>query len=85
MKYLVETKKDKEFNLVLQYLNNGWPKKICDELKPYTIRKEEIWVEKGILMWGYRLLISKNLRDDLLKKTHVIWTKKVEGDELSNK
>jgi len=27
-------------------------------------------VKKGILMWSYRLLIPKNLRDDLLKEVH---------------
>jgi len=35
----VGTKKDKEFNLVIKYLNKGWPIKVSEELKPYGIRK----------------------------------------------
>lgn len=66
----VETKKDKEFNLVVKYLNEGWPIKVSEELKPYAIRKEEICVNKDILMWGYRILIPKSLRKNLLKEVH---------------
>lgn len=33
-----ETKKDKEFNLVIKYLKEGWPIKVTEELKPYTIK-----------------------------------------------
>ncbi|XP_016664851.1 uncharacterized protein K02A2.6-like [Acyrthosiphon pisum] len=66
----VETKKDKEFNLVIKYLNEGWPIKVSEELKPYAIRKEEICIDKDILMWGYRILIPKILRKNLLKEVH---------------
>ncbi|XP_060881762.1 uncharacterized protein K02A2.6-like [Metopolophium dirhodum] len=66
----VETKKDNEFSLVVKYLNEGWPIKVREELKPYAIRKEEICVDKDILMWGYRILIPKSLRKDLLKEVH---------------
>lgn len=31
-------------------MNNGLPKKVSDEPKPYAIRKEEIQVDKYILM-----------------------------------
>ncbi|CAI6350433.1 unnamed protein product [Macrosiphum euphorbiae] len=66
----VETKKDKEFSLVIKFLNEGWPIKVSEELKPYAIREEEFCVDKDILMWGYRILIPKVLRKDLLKEVH---------------
>ncbi|XP_015366610.1 PREDICTED: uncharacterized protein K02A2.6-like [Diuraphis noxia] len=46
------------------------PIKVSEELKPYVIRKEEICVDKDILMWRYRILIPKVLRKDLLKEVH---------------
>ncbi|XP_008179051.1 uncharacterized protein K02A2.6-like [Acyrthosiphon pisum] len=66
----VKTKKDKEFNLVIKYLNEGWSIKVSEKLKPYAIKKEEICVDKDILMCGYRILIPKILRKNLLKEVH---------------
>jgi len=37
-------------------------------MKPYAIRKEEICVDKDILLWSYGILIPKILRKDLLKE-----------------
>lgn len=33
-----ETKKDKDFNLVIKYLNEGRPSKVSEELKPYLYK-----------------------------------------------
>lgn len=44
--------------------------KINNELQPYFSRANELTVEKGILMWGYRIVIPAALRERILNHLH---------------
>lgn len=66
----VEIRKDPELSTVYLYTEKGWPNKVDDHLKPYEIRKSELHIDQGVLMWGYRILITAKFRNKLLKELH---------------
>ena len=51
------TRKDLILGTVLRYTQQGWPSKVPEYLKPYLVRRNELTVEKGILMWGIRVIV----------------------------
>lgn len=49
---------------VSDYVMNGWPiKEENSEMKPFMIRSSEITVEKGVLLWGHRVIMPSTLRN----------------------
>ncbi|XP_043466332.1 uncharacterized protein K02A2.6-like [Leptopilina heterotoma] len=67
----VETRKDPELSTIYSYVEKGWPIKIESHLKPYEIRKTEIYIDQGVLMWGYRILVPAKFRNKLLEELHL--------------
>lgn len=67
-----ETQKDTTLATVIRYCSDGWPKKdnITDELKPYYNRMNELSIDKGCLLWGYRVVIPKALENTVLNDLH---------------
>ena len=51
---------------------NGWPVHFCTtpELKPFFLRKDELSVEQGCLMWGLRTIIHPSLQEQILSELH---------------
>jgi len=51
---------------------NGWPVHFCTipELKPFFLRKDELSVEQGCLMWGLRTVIPPTLQEQILSELH---------------
>ncbi len=68
----METGKDEILTEVKTYIRNGWPekKKLKKELIPYFQRKEEIYIENDILLWGHRVIIPQSLRKRMLNEVH---------------
>lgn len=67
-----ETLRDPQLKIILDYVNSGWPEHMNqDELKSFYTKRNELTVECGCLMWGYRVVIPTLLRKDLLKELHV--------------
>lgn len=64
------TSKDPVLSKVRYYINSDWPDVVQEDLKPFYRRKEELSVEKGVLMWGYRLIIPNKLKKGLLEELH---------------
>lgn len=57
---------------VILYIQSGWPKSCDDQnLTPYFIRRNELYLDAGCVIWGYRLVIPKTLTPLLLKEMHV--------------
>ena len=50
------------------YTNTEWPEKVDEKLKPYARRVQEISIEDGLLMWGYRASVPKKFNVELLKE-----------------
>ena len=43
---------------VLQFVLQGWPSEVEEEaLKPYFIRREELSVQAGCLLWEARVVV----------------------------
>ena len=64
------TKSDRTLSKVFRYTQSGWPHQIPQKLKPFADRRNELTVEEGCLLWGYRVLIPRKLRPKLLQELH---------------
>ena len=67
-----DTARDKILFKVLTFTRLAWNQGKCDDpdLKPYFIRRDELSVEQGCLMWGMRVIIPPNLRGPVLNELH---------------
>lgn len=69
-----ETSNDKVLSVVKRLVEYGWPerkiKQWRDELKPFAIRKDEMSIERGCLMWGQRVIIPLKLQNAVIKMLH---------------
>lgn len=65
-----ETRNDKELQELKKFMEEGWPKNCPEEIKPYFIRKEELSIENDCILWGYRVIIPKTLREEVLNQLH---------------
>eukprot|EP00731_Ephydatia_muelleri_P006003 Em0003g251a len=66
----VATGCDQILGKVLLLTQKGWPTKVNDDLKPYWIRRDEITIESGCLLWGVRVLVPKKLQGRVLEELH---------------
>ena len=65
------TQTDKVLTKVKEYVQNGWPNHMPDtELKPFFVRRNELSIDQGCVMWGSRVIIPKRYRDKLLGDLH---------------
>ncbi|KAJ8972953.1 hypothetical protein NQ317_000787 [Molorchus minor] len=48
----------------------NWPNHTTKELKPYLQRRDELSLEKGVILWGHRLVIPAKLREKILAGLH---------------
>ena len=79
-----ETRRDHTLSKVLDFTMNGWTYKPQDEiLKPFYMRKHELSVQNGCLMWGMRVIIPNMLWNKMLDELHVGHIGIVKMKELS--
>ncbi|KAK3726335.1 hypothetical protein QZH41_008960, partial [Actinostola sp. cb2023] len=65
------TKRDPTLSQVLRYTLEGWPTTgNLDELVPYSTKKSELTVEDGCLLWGARVVIPRQGRQNMLTELH---------------
>jgi len=65
------TARDPVLSQVLQFVLQGWPVAVEEEtLKPYFIRREELSVHAGCLLWGSRVIIPPQGREEVLNILH---------------
>ncbi|KAJ0174696.1 hypothetical protein K1T71_009804 [Dendrolimus kikuchii] len=68
-----ETKCDPQFNILIDYLNKGWPHHKCqlpNEIKSYWSVKNDLFVVDGVLFKDNLVLIPKKMRNEMLKLIH---------------
>ncbi len=66
-----ESRHDRILAKVIRYTQEGWPRHIEDpELRTFFCKKDELSVEKGVLLWGYRVVIPQSLKSVLLFDLH---------------
>ena len=64
------TKVDSTLCKVLQYVKNGWPKHVEDGLQSYLLKRNELSIDKGCLLWGERVIIPLKFRERILEELH---------------
>ena len=64
------TAKDPVLSQVRQFVEQGWPVQVPDDLDAYGRRKHELSIQHGVLFWGARVVIPPKGRDTLLDELH---------------
>lgn len=65
------TRKDPVLSRVLQWVQHGWPPQQADPaFQPYTVRKTELSVQDGCVLWGSRVVVPPPGREALLGQLH---------------
>lgn len=65
------TKRDSTLVKVIEYARVGWPDKIDElNLKPYFNRRHELSIENDCLLYGNRVIIPYQLRENVLELLH---------------
>ena len=65
------TRSDKVLSRVFNFVRNGWPREVSQDLQPYKSRQEEIVLQSGCLLWGVRVIIPVSLQPTVLASLHV--------------
>lgn len=67
-----ETKKDKVLQKVLKYINSVWPNTNdqTETEKLIHLKRDELIVEKGCILWGHRVLVPESIKGYVLKELH---------------
>ena len=61
---------DPVLSKVIYCIKYGWERNQAIELQPYFIRRNELTIEEGCLLWGMRVVIPTRLRSIILKVLH---------------
>ncbi len=65
------TERDPVLSRVKQYVLLGWPSTVRDaELQPYYFRRDELSVDAGCLLWGSRLIVPPQGREEIMNVLH---------------
>lgn len=64
------TRTDPVLSEVMVLISQGKKGKMSEKHRPYLIRQNELTVQSGCLLWGYRVIIPPALRKSLLKELH---------------
>lgn len=63
--------KDLTLRKVINYILNGWPKKVTEQsLRPYFLCKYQLSFENGCIMRGHKVIIPIKLRERILTELH---------------
>lgn len=67
-----ESENDENVSEVILLIKNGWPRSVkkCNSLQGYFVRRNELTIEQGVVMWGHRVVIPKKFRKTLLEEVH---------------
>ncbi|XP_063544559.1 uncharacterized protein K02A2.6-like [Cydia strobilella] len=65
------TERDTVLQKVINFISNGWPKKVSDEaLKPYYLCRLQLSYENGCVMRGHKVVIPVKLQSVILAEVH---------------
>ncbi|XP_045459565.1 uncharacterized protein K02A2.6-like [Melitaea cinxia] len=65
-----ETAKDPILSKIYGYVLYGWPPAVDKEFNACFRRKENICIDQGCLLWGYKIIIPGTLQNAILKEIH---------------
>ncbi|KAG7304583.1 hypothetical protein JYU34_011548 [Plutella xylostella] len=66
------TKSDKTLCKIYGYIMSGWPTVVgdSDDEKAYFHRRENLHIDHGCIVWGYRVVVPEKLRAQILEEVH---------------
>ena len=64
------TSSDRVLSEVYRYTKGVWPHQVPADLCPFFSQRNELTVEEGCLLWGFRVVIPQSLRQKLLQELH---------------
>ena len=64
------TRTDSHLSTVYEFTLSGWPSQIASDLQPFYIRRTEISINQGCLLWGNRVIIPQKFQKQLLAELH---------------
>ena len=65
-----ETQRDPVLAQVHEMTSKGWPHSHDPVLNPFFVRRDEITLQSGCLMWGIRVIVPPKLRPQVLEELH---------------
>ena len=54
----------------MHYIRTSWPSEYPADFRPYVMRKLELSIQQGCLMWGAKVVIPEVLRKSILAILH---------------
>jgi len=71
-KIRTDSSRDKVLSQIIRFINSKWPTsmKKDDELYPFYIRRDELSLCQGVVMWGVRIVIPTRLQGKILNELH---------------
>lgn len=72
-KIALYTKKDPVLNIIFGYCLHGWPEKneISDKFLNFYFKRDQMHLEHGCILWGYRVVVPEKLKSYLLNEIHL--------------
>ncbi|GBL65032.1 Transposon Ty3-I Gag-Pol polyprotein, partial [Araneus ventricosus] len=73
MQFKRETELDPELQIVVKYIQEGWPqscKKVDNSVKLYYKVKNDLYINEGLLFMNEKLIVPYSLRRDMLQLIH---------------
>ena len=64
------TRSDLILSKVYSCVNQGWPRSVSEGMKPYFLRRNELSVQQGCLLWGIRVIVPIKYRKKVLMELH---------------
>lgn len=64
------TSRDPLLSKVKHFIQHGWPDSTEPELKPFTVRKDELSIQDGCLLWGRRVVVPPQVREEVMLELH---------------
>ena len=64
------TRRDPILSQVHRFVQDGWPRQVEDNYKPFFKCKNELSIEAGCLLWGNRVIIPEKFKSTLLEELH---------------
>ncbi|XP_028134201.2 uncharacterized protein K02A2.6-like [Diabrotica virgifera virgifera] len=66
-----ETDKDGILRAIKMYIKTErWPKHLSDEIMPFYHKRQELYLDEHIIMWGHRIVVPSSLRPQILDELH---------------
>ena len=64
------TKTDPHLRQVWNFVREGWPKEVAEQLKSFFNCKDELTMEGDCILWGVHIVIPRKLRSEVLQELH---------------